>query len=219
MTRAVDQPEGNYYDKYGSKNPLARRMMDNFLRAFDDITSSIDIQTAYEAGCGEGHLSLRLARRGVAVRASDVSARLIQEANVLATRERLPAQFECRSIYDLSAEEASADLAVCCEVLEHLEDTEAAVSILAQIASPYLVVSVPREPLWRILNLARGAYLKDLGNTPGHVQHWSTGSFLRLLRTRFEVIDTRTPLPWTMALCRVPGRTVSKPASRTGTTG
>ena len=164
-------------------------------------------------------LSLRLARRGVAVRASDVSARLIQEANVLAASERLPAQFECRSFLSLSADEASADLAVCCEVLEHLEDTEAAVNVLAQIATPYLVVSVPREPLWRILNLARGAYLKDLGNTPGHVQHWSTGSFLRLLRTRFEVIDTRTPLPWTMALCRVPGRTVSTPASRTGTTG
>jgi hypothetical protein len=47
-----------------------------------------------------------------------VSARLIQEAKVLAARERLPAKFECRSIYELSAEEAGADLAVCCEVLE-----------------------------------------------------------------------------------------------------
>ena len=73
------------------------------------------------------------------------------------------------------------------EVLEHLEDTEAAVNVLAQIATPYLVVSVPREPLWRILNLARGAYLKDLGNTPGHVQHWSTASFLRLLEPALKL--------------------------------
>ena len=36
-----------------------------------------------------------------------------------------------------------------------------------------LLVSVPREPLWRGLNMARGAYMRDLGNTPGHVNHWS----------------------------------------------
>jgi hypothetical protein len=30
---------------------------------------------------------------------------------------------------------------------------------------------VPREPIWRIGNMARGRYLGDLGNTPGHIQH------------------------------------------------
>ena len=37
-------------------------------------------------------------------------------------------------------------------------------------AQRHLLVSVPREPLWRGLNMARGAYLKDLGNTPGPPQ-------------------------------------------------
>jgi 2-polyprenyl-3-methyl-5-hydroxy-6-metoxy-1,4-benzoquinol methylase len=219
MTACANQPEGNYYNKYESRNPVARRLMDNFLRAFDEITSSVDIRTAYEVGCGEGNLSLRLARRGVVVRASDVSARLIQDANERAAREQLPAQFECRSIYDLSTEKERAELAVCCEVLEHLEHTEAAIDVLARIATPYLIVSVPREPLWRILNLARGAYVKNLGNTPGHVQHWSAAAFLRLLKTRFDVIGIRTPLPWTMALCKAPGRAVSKPRSSAGTKG
>ena len=41
---------------------------------------------------------------------------------------------------------------------------------------------MPREPLWRGLNMARGAYLKDLGNTPGHVNHWSKRSFHRAAR-------------------------------------
>ena len=45
----------------------------------------------------------------------------------------------------------------------------------------YLLVCVPREPLWRGLNMARGAYLKDLGNTPGHLNHWSKRSFVALL--------------------------------------
>jgi hypothetical protein len=66
-----------------------------------------------------------------------------------------------------------------------------------------VLVSVPREPLWRGLNIARGAYLKDLGNTPGHLSHWSKRSFARLLARHGEIVELRSPLPWTMALLRV----------------
>jgi hypothetical protein len=92
---------------------------------------------------------------------------------------------------------------VCCEVLEHLDDSARGVDILAELARPYLLASVPREPLWRALNMARGKYLGAFGNTPGHLNHWSREGFLRLLRRRFDVIEMRTPLPWTMALCRL----------------
>lgn len=91
---------------------------------------------------------------------------------------------------------------VCCEILEHLTDPARALGILARLAQPHLIVSVPREPLWRMLNVARGRYWRVLGNTPGHLQHWSAASFLGLLEGRVEVREVRTPLPWTMALCR-----------------
>ena len=48
-------------------------------------------------------------------------------------------------------------------------------------SSRWLLVSVPREPLWRGLNLARGSYLRELGNTPGHLNHWSKRRFASLL--------------------------------------
>ena len=47
------------------------------------------------------------------------------------------------------------------------------VAEMARCAERHLLVSVPREPLWRMLNMARGAYWSDLGNTPGHLNHWS----------------------------------------------
>lgn len=197
------QPEGNYYDKYNSKNPLARRMMDGFLRAFDDLSVAAKAGAGYEAGCGEGNLSFRIARRGIAMRASDISKRLVEEANRKALADGLTARFECASIYDLTEQQAAAELVVCCEVLEHLEHPEAALDVLARLARPYLLTSVPREPLWRMLNMVRGSYWRAWGNTPGHVNHWSTGAFLRFLGTRFDVLAVRTPLPWTMALCRV----------------
>ena len=52
-------------------------------------------------------------------------------------------------------------------------DPEHTVAEMARVAKRWILVSVPREPLWRGLNIARGAYWKDLGNTPGHLNHWS----------------------------------------------
>ena len=51
--------------------------------------------------------------------------------------------------------------------------------------------------------MARGAYLKDLGNTPGHVNHWSKRSFVSLLGRHGDVVEARSPFPWTMLLVRL----------------
>jgi ubiquinone/menaquinone biosynthesis C-methylase UbiE len=95
------------------------------------------------------------------------------------------------------------DLAAAIEVLEHVPDPEHTVAEMARVAGRHLLVSVPREPLWRGLNMARGAYLKDLGNTPGHLNHWSKRAFVRLLAQHGEVIEARSPFPWTMVLLRL----------------
>ena len=50
----------------------------------------------------------------------------------------------------------------------------------------------------RLLNIARCRYLTALGNTPGHLQQFSRRSFLELLDRRFELVEVRSPLPWTM---------------------
>lgn len=197
-------PAGNSYDKYGTRNPIARYLMGGFLEAFDELSGKTAANTVFEAGCGEGHLSLRLARRGYRVRGSDLSTEIVNTAQSNARREGLDAPFTARSIYDLD-ESDSADLVVCCEVLEHLDKPDAALRVLTRIARPWLLVSVPREPLWRALNILRGSYLTDWGNTPGHLQHWSTPSFLSFLSGAIDVVEVRRPFPWTMALCRTRG--------------
>jgi SAM-dependent methyltransferase len=110
--------------------------------------------------------------------------------------------FRVADLYGLDPERDGAELVVCCEVLEHLPDPGRALDILAGLARPHLIASVPREPLWRLLNLARGRYWRDLGNTPGHLQHWSSARFAEMLGSRLEVVEVRKPLPWAMALCR-----------------
>ncbi len=196
------QPAGNYYDKYNTHNPVARALMDGFMKSFDELVElSGAPATSFEVGCGEGELSIRLARCGMRAVGMDIAAEAIDEARKRIQAAGVNVPVSVGSIYELDAAANRSDLVVCCEVLEHLEDVEAAIDVLHALTGKRLIASVPREPIWRAMNMVRGKYWTDLGNTPGHVQHWSTARFLDVLRRRFNVVEFRTPLPWTMALC------------------
>jgi SAM-dependent methyltransferase len=191
---------GNVYDKLGTRNPIARALVRGFMASFDALLAESGAQDVHEVGCGEGILAARLRARGPIVRGSDFSETIIAEA-----RHRHGAAgilFDVKSIYDLAPDTDAASLVVCCEVLEHLHDPERALARLATIVRDWCILSVPREPIWRLLNLARGRYWSDWGNTPGHVQGWSSRSFLALVERHFDVVTVRRPLPWTMVLCR-----------------
>lgn len=192
-------PAGNVYPKYATRNPIARHLVEGFLAAFTDLAEITRAAGVLEVGCGEGHLCEALARPGRLVRGVDISPEVIAEAG---QRAGAGVQLGVASVYDLSPPRDAADLVVCCEVLEHLAEPDRALAILAGLARPWLLVSVPQEPLWRVLNMLRGKYLGALGNTPGHVQHWSRRGFLDMLARHVDIVAVRTPLPWTMALCR-----------------
>jgi SAM-dependent methyltransferase len=193
---------GNVYDKYGSRNPVERRLVRGFLAELERLVVITGARDVHELGCGEGELLLRLARRGLRARGSDISEAVIDHARRRADAEQLDVAFRVVPIEALDPRRDSAELVLCCEVMEHVDDPQAALEIIARLASPWAIVSVPREPLWRVLNLGRLKYLRERGNTPGHLQHWSRPSFVRFIEQRLQVIAVRSPLPWTMALCR-----------------
>jgi ubiquinone/menaquinone biosynthesis C-methylase UbiE len=188
---------GNVYDKYGTKNPVARAMMRGFLRAVTDLYAQVAPSSVLEVGCGEGHLAQHL-----------VSHRprpdrfVITDQDLACLASGLDPLLEARqaSIYALPFDDRSFDLVVCCEVLEHLDDPPRGLAEVARVARRAVLVSTPREPLWRVLNLARGRYVRDLGNTPGHVQHFSRGALQGLVGARLRVVATRAPIPWTVVL-------------------
>jgi len=191
---------GNVYDKYGTRNPVARHLQAGFEHAMDLLLDHAgEPRTVLEVGCGEGHVTERLRRRFPRARVvgTDLSPEIVEIA-----RTRHPAcSFEVRAIEDAAAEGARWDLIVACEVFEHLSEPARARAALAT-AGQLVFASVPREPLWRVLNLARGRYVTALGNTPGHAQHWSARGFRAFLAAELEVIAVRTPLPWTQVLAR-----------------
>lgn len=195
---------GNVFDKYASRNPLVRRIMRGFNRGLADLVSRAAPGNIHELGCGEGHWVLEWAQQGIAARGSDFSEKVIAIARDNAISAAMdPHMFSVRSIYDIAPDTDSADLIVCSEVLEHLTDPQAGLAAIRRVARGHVILTVPREPIWCAMNMARGAYLQHWGNTPGHLQHWSTRQFIALAERYFEVVAVRRPLPWTMLLCRV----------------
>lgn len=199
---AYDNVAGNHYDKYNTGNPLARLLMNGFLRSFDALAAQTGAREAFEAGCGEGHLSLRLEQAGLRVNGIDLEASAIEEAHANAAAQDASAHFERGDLFALDPAKHGSELVVSCEVLEHVPEPERALEVLTSLAQPWLLVSVPREPVWRAMNMARGKYLGQLGNTPGHIQHWSASGFRRLVSRYARIVETAQPLPWTMLLCR-----------------
>lgn len=194
---------GNAYDKYGSRNPAVRWIMRGFDDSLAELVAISKPGSIHEVGCGEGFWTLSWYALGIATRGSDFSKKVIDLARSNASMQGVkPDLFEVCSVYELQPGRDSADLVVCCEVLEHLENPRRALEALQRIATHHVVISVPREPLWRLLNMARGKYLKNLGNTPGHIQHWSKNALIDLVGAYFEIVEVRTPIPWTMMLCR-----------------
>ncbi|HYB23363.1 MAG TPA: class I SAM-dependent methyltransferase, partial [Solirubrobacteraceae bacterium] len=54
---------GNTYDKYGSTNPLVRRLMAGFERDLDELLGLAAPRSILDVGCGEGVLVQRWAQR------------------------------------------------------------------------------------------------------------------------------------------------------------
>jgi 2-polyprenyl-3-methyl-5-hydroxy-6-metoxy-1,4-benzoquinol methylase len=188
---------GNHYDKYGTKNPIARALMRGFLTATGDLFASCRAASVLEVGCGEGLLAQALLDRGPRPKrfvASDL------ELDRVAPGLDPAIELVQASIYDLPFADRSFDLVVCCEVLEHVEEPGRAMAELARVADRRVLVSTPWDPVWRAMNMMRGRYLGALGNTPGHIQHFTRSGFVRLAETRMRVIDRRSPLPWTILL-------------------
>jgi 2-polyprenyl-3-methyl-5-hydroxy-6-metoxy-1,4-benzoquinol methylase len=194
---------GNTYDKYGSTNPVVRRLMATFERTLDELFVTADAQSLLDVGCGEAVLTHKWAQRLQPRRVVGIDLEDAPIQAEWAKRQAPNLEYRIMKAENLPFADGEFDAAAAIEVLEHVPDPEHTVAEMARVAGRHLLVSVPREPLWRGLNMARGAYLKDFGNTPGHLNHWSKRSFVALLSRHGEVVEARSPFPWTMLLVRL----------------
>jgi 2-polyprenyl-3-methyl-5-hydroxy-6-metoxy-1,4-benzoquinol methylase len=196
-------PTGNTTDKYNTSNPIMRRLMEGFEKDLGELFEKAEPRSVLDIGCGEGVLTERFADRLDGGRIVGIDLEDPKLKSEWEIRRRPNLEYRVEEATSLSFGDDEFDVATAIEVLEHVPDPEVTLSEMARVAERYLLVSVPREPIWRALNMARGAYLSAFGNTPGHLNHWSKVGFVSLLSRYGTVEEVRTPLPWTMALVSV----------------
>jgi 2-polyprenyl-3-methyl-5-hydroxy-6-metoxy-1,4-benzoquinol methylase len=177
--------------------------MSGFHSDLDELMEHASPRTLLDVGCGEGVLTAEWAERFCQGRVLGIDLEDPKLEAEWDKRRRPNLDFRPEEATSLPFADGEFELAAAIEVLEHVPEPERTLAEMARVASDWLLVSVPREPLWRALNMARGAYWRSLGNTPGHVNHWSRRAFVSMLERFGTVQEVRSPFPWTMVLARV----------------
>jgi hypothetical protein len=178
--------------KYENRNPLHRYLLNRFLSSITQAVQSTGRYNIVEIGCADGYV-YEFLRDHVGIPFNyagfDIDLDALQRA-----RKRFPEiSFERGSIYDFKAR---AELVLCLEVLEHLEEPGNALRHLAALDIRDFIVSVPHEPWFALGNLARGRHIATFGNLPDHVNRWTKAQFRRQISPWFEVVKDYSSFPW-----------------------
>lgn len=177
--------------------------VESLLRKSGKLQSKKPLQVI-ELGCGEGYSTKRLHKMlpsNARFSASEYVGKLVPVAQKLNPKVKVIEE----SVYELTHKDKTFDVVFLLEVLEHLDYPDKALEEIGRVLKDdgVLILGVPREPLWRMLNMARGKYLKDFGNTVGHLNHWSARGLEKFVEEHFGPVASReNPLPWTLVLAR-----------------
>jgi len=199
---APAEASGQDAKKYGTANPVVRRLLDRWTGALGEVVGDVS-GTVVDVGVGEGlALERIIPAEGSASTVTGVEYRFDKLADATARRPGLAGVVADAGMVPLRA--GAADPVLCIEVLEHLVRVEPAVEELARICRPdgRCIVSVPWEPWFRLGNLGRGKNLGRLGDDPEHVQHFTPRRLENTLRASFGEVRVRRCLPWLIAEVR-----------------
>ncbi len=188
----------DFSGKYEDANFISKYLVNNYFNSVEKLLKKVKgINSAHEIGCGEGRSTIRLNKMILNLTASEYIDHLI----IKAKKHNPGLNIFQESVYELTYDNSSVDIVFLLEVLEHLDYPEAALDEIKRISKKYLILGVPREPLWCFLNMCRFKYWKSFGNTPGHLNHWSKNSIVKLVEKKFgKVIAIESPIPWTIVL-------------------
>jgi ubiquinone/menaquinone biosynthesis C-methylase UbiE len=184
--------------KYQTKNPISRWLVRGFFWGIEQAVDSIQVNSVLDVGTGEGHVLYTLKealkpRRRVGI---DIDLRPLR----IAGENLSDCILSLGNVNNLRFADREFDLVSCAEVLEHLDAPHRAMKEITRVSAKYILLSVPNEPLWRCLNMIRGSYWSDFGNTPGHVNHWSRRAFEEFVSGYMTPLLWVRPVPWLIVL-------------------
>jgi magnesium-protoporphyrin O-methyltransferase len=141
-----------------------------------------------DAGCGVGSLSIPLAAMGAQVNASDISEKMVEEAQAIAMAQFGNSENPTFTVQDLEGLSGQYHTVICLDVLIHYPQEKAAQMIehLSSLATDRLILSfAPKAPIYTLL--------KKIGDFfPGPSK--ATRAYLH---SKKEIVKTFNALGWT----------------------
>ena len=184
--------------KYAERGFIARSANALFLRAIQEMLPKQTVSRILDVGCGEGVPLLQVGSMSKKVQL--VGFDLDLDRVQLGRDNISSALLFVANAHHIPFPDATFDIVMCLETLEHVGEPMISVTEIARVTKRYALFSVPNEPWWRFANMARLKYLRDFGNTPGHINHWTYSGFRDLISSRFRIVEQRHPFLWNFIL-------------------
>lgn len=182
--------------KHMTTNPIKRWMLENFKKQLVAQVVALKPASILDVGCGEGFIAEEIMKQLPEVSYTGID---MSETAVASAKELNPtATIATGDVLDLQFDDASFDLVICSEVLEHVKPPIEALSELRRVSKKELLVSVPHEPLFWGINLLTLNHMQSLGNAPGHINHWTKRAFTQFVSSKMTINTVKTPFPWTL---------------------
>ena len=185
--------------KHTSQNPLQKLLINNFYNYLVSAIKDLELYSILDVGCGEGFSLNKLSEEGIGKKLEGID--FLKTAIEIGKNLHPNITLKQGNIYKLEYKNNSFDLVMATEVLEHLDDPRKGLKELIRVSKKYLLLSVPNEPFFMGANFLRGKNWSRWGNDVEHIQHWTSRSFEKFVKSqRVKVIKKRHPFPWTMLL-------------------
>lgn len=142
---------GRYWDENAEVwTELARAGYDHYrdglnTPAFFGMLPSVDGHSGLDIGCGEGHNTRLLARRGARMTGIDIARTFVRNAREAETEQSLGIDYELESAVDLPFEEASFDFATAFMSLMDIPETDLVLAEVLRVLKPggFFQFSIP----------------------------------------------------------------------------
>ncbi len=148
--------------------------------------------TICDAGCGVGSLSIPLAKAGATVAASDISAKMVEEAEAKAAEALSDTSKVSFTVNDLETLTGKYDTVICLDVLIHYptEDAAKMIAHLASLAESRLILSFAPQTCLLFVLKKIGEFFPGPSKTTRAYQHKEKEIIAILEDNGFEVKRT-----------------------------
>ena len=185
--------------KYENSNYIHQLVLGRFIDAMARELKPLSHGRTLDFGCGEGFFLWQLYRRGVHF--ADLTGLDLRLDALAEAREMLPEyHFVQADLLAYAPPEAPFDLVIASEVLEHLPSPEIYLEKLIRLARGTLLLTVPLEPWFHLINLARGRDIRHFGNHPEHINQWGIRSFQEFIEGRATIARKYTVFPFIISI-------------------